>query len=81
MGFKTKCLSREVFMTKGGEGLEARAREGDTPEGSGKSDLISLEYTCGRHLANFRFTSSSSRLRPRRIPEDRTTKAKLENTS
>ena len=81
MGFAIEGPSREVFMTKGREGLEVRDREEDTPEGPGMSDLISLEYTWGRHLANFRFTSSSSGLRPGRIPEDRTTKAKLENTS
>ena len=73
--------SREGFMKKGREGLEVRDREGDTPEGPGMSDLISSEYTHGRHLANFRFISSSSGLRPGRIPEDCTTKAKLENTS
>ena len=69
------------LMTKGREGLEAEAREGDTPEGPGMFNLFSLEYTHERHLANFRFTSSFLGLRPERIPEDRTTKAKLENTS
>ena len=81
MGFMTEGPSQEVFMTKGKEGLEAGAREGHMPEGLGMSDLINLEYIGGWHLANFRFTSSSSGLRPGRIPEDRTTKAKLENTS
>ena len=81
MGFMTEGPSREVFMTKGRVDLEDEAREGDTPEGPGMSDLISSEYTYGRHLANFRFTSSSSRLRSGRILEDRTTKEKLENTS
>ena len=81
MGFKIGGPQREVFMTKGKEGLEVGAREGDTLEGSGMSDLINSEYTHGRNLANFRFTTSSSGLRPGRIPEDRTTKAKLGNTS
>ena len=49
MDFTTEGPSREVFMTKGREGLEAGNREEDTPEGPGMSDLISLEYTRGRH--------------------------------
>ena len=63
MGFMTEGPSLEVFMRKGREGLEAEAREEDTPEGPRMSDLISSEYTHGRHFANFRFTSSSSGLR------------------
>ena len=81
VGFTTKGPSREVLMTKGREGLEAGARARDMPEGPGMSNLINSQYTYGRHLANFCFTSSSLGLRLGRIPEDRTTKAKLENTS
>ena len=81
MGLTTEGPSREVFMTKGRKGLEVGAQEGDTPEGPGMSDLISSEYTRGRHLANFRFTSSSSGLRLGRIPKDSIIKARLENTS
>ena len=81
MGFTTEGPSREVFITKGKEDLEAGDQEGDTPEDLGMSNLISSKYTCRRHLANFRFTSSSSGLRPGRMPEDHTTKGKLENTS
>ena len=44
------------------------------------SDLISSEYVRGRHLTNFRFTSSSLELSLGRIPEGRTTKAKLETS-
>ena len=77
MGFTTEGPSREVLMTKGREGLEAGAREEDTPEGPGMSNLISSEYTRGRHLANYCFTSSSSGLRPGRIPKDRTTQNKV----
>ena len=69
--------SREGFIAEGREGLEAGGREGFTLEGSGISDLISSEYTRGRHLANCRFTSLSSELRSGQIPEGNTTKAKL----
>ena len=81
MGLTTEGPSQEVLITKGKEGLEAEAREGDTPEGPRMSDMVSLKYTHGWHFANFHFTSSCSGLRPGRIPEDSTTKAKLENTS
>ena len=81
MGLTTEGPSLEVFMTKGREGPEAKARDGDTAEDPGMFDLINSKYTRGRHLANFHFTSSSLGLRPGRIPEDSTTKAKLENAS
>ena len=49
-------------------------QEGSAPEGRGISDLMSSEYV---RFNNFRFTSSSSELSPRRITEGNTTKAKL----
>ena len=66
------------FITDGGEGLIVEGREDFEPEDLGMSNLMSSEEARGRHLANFRFTSLSSRLRSGRIPEERTTNAKLE---
>ena len=68
-----KAEGRENLAPKGSEG-----QEGFTLEGSRISDLISLKYAHELHLTNRRFISSSSELSLGRIPECRTTKAKLE---
>ena len=65
-------------MTERGEDLRKRSQAGLTPGSPGISDLISSELARGSHHINFRFTSSSSGLRPRRTPEGHVTKAVLE---
>ena len=70
-----KAEGRENLAPKGSKG-----QEGFTPKGPGISDLISSEYTHGLHLTNCRCTSSSLELSLGRIPECRTTKAKLETS-
>ena len=77
MGLTTGGPSWENFITNGGEGLKVAGREDLEPEDPGISDLISSELARGRHLANFSFTTLSSGLRSGRIPEERTTNAKL----
>ena len=67
----------ENFITDGGEGLKVEGQEDFELEDPGMSDLMSSEKARGRHLANFHFTSLSSGLRSGRIPEERTTNAKL----
>ena len=69
---------REGFMTEEGEDLRAGSRADSRIDGSGISNLMSLEYARGWNLTNLRFTSSSSGLRPGRTPENHTTKPELE---
>ena len=69
---------REGFMTEGGDGFRTGSRVGFAQDGPGISDLMSSEYARGWHLTNLRFTSSSSRLRLGRTPENHITKLELE---
>ena len=78
MGLTMGGLSWENFITDAGEGLKVEGREDFEPEDLGISNLISSEQARGRYLANFHFTTLSSGLRSGRIPEERTTNAKLE---
>ena len=65
-------------MTERGEDLRKGSRAGLAPDGPEISDLMSSEKARGVHLISFRFTFSSSGLRPGQTPEDHATKAMLE---